>query len=91
MKQELTEASMPNPQHFIRYYVKSDWSSNCDILEIPYTSLYNTYKEWCNKNGESKILSNNKFGMKIKQFALKTHVRHSGNLTYCYILAEQKL
>ncbi|UZO18719.1 uncharacterized protein OCT59_010031 [Rhizophagus irregularis] len=53
------------------------WPDNCDTLEIPCTNFYSTYQNWCSENGENKTLSDNKFGMEIKQFIPKTRPRRS--------------
>ncbi|CAB4439055.1 unnamed protein product [Rhizophagus irregularis] len=91
MKQELIEASIPNPQRFIQYYLEMMWPDNCDTLEIPCTNFYSTYQNWCSEKGENKTLSDNKFGMEIKQFALKTRLRRSGTRENCYILDKAKI
>ncbi|CAB4446703.1 unnamed protein product [Rhizophagus irregularis] len=91
MKQELIEASIPNPQRFIQYYLEMMWPDNCDRLEIPCTNFYSTYQNWCSEKGENKTLSDNKFGMEIKQLAPKTRPRRSGTREYCYILDKAKI
>ena len=81
MKQELIEASMPNPQRFILEYINTYWPENTEnIREISCTKFYGIYTYWCQENGESKILSNNKFGMEIKQFIIKTCPRYIGKI-----------
>ena len=86
MKQELIEASMPNPQRFILEYIDTYWPENAEtIREIPCAKFYGIYATWCQDNGEQKILSNNKFGMEIKQFATKIRPRSEGR-TYHYKL-----
>ncbi|CAB4410467.1 unnamed protein product [Rhizophagus irregularis] len=91
MKQELIEASIPNPQRFIQYYLEMMWPDNCDRLEIPCTNFYSTYQNWCSEKGENKTLSDNKFDMEIKQFAPKTRLRRSGTRENCYILDKAKI
>ncbi|CAB4402137.1 unnamed protein product [Rhizophagus irregularis] len=91
MKQELIEASIPNPQRFLQYYLEIMWPDNCDTLEIPCTNFYSTYQNWCSEKGENKTLSDNKFGMEIKQFAPKTRLRRSGTRENCYILDKAKI
>ena len=87
MKQELIEASMPNPQCFMLEYMDTYWpAENAETTrEIPCTKFYGLYATWCQENGEQKILSNNKFGMEIKQFATKIRPRSEGR-TYHYKL-----
>jgi hypothetical protein len=81
---------MPNPQRFIRFYV--DLVIAIYLKSLVLVSITPIkYKEWCNENGESKTFSNNKFSMEIKQFAFRTCVRYSGNLTHCYILDRAKI
>ena len=73
MKQELIEASMPNPQRFMLEYIDRYWPEHSDnVQEIRCTKFYELYQQWCQENGEQKILSSNKFGMEIKQFIIKT-------------------
>ncbi|PKK74094.1 hypothetical protein RhiirC2_775201 [Rhizophagus irregularis] len=91
MKQKLIEASIPNPQRFIQYYLEMMWPDNCDILEIPCTNFYSTYQNWCSEKGENKTLSNNKFGIEIKQFIPKTRPRRSGARINHYILDKIKI
>ncbi|CAB4437318.1 unnamed protein product [Rhizophagus irregularis] len=91
MKQELIETSIPNPQRFLQYYLEIMWPDNCDRLEIPCTNFYSTYQNWCSEKGENKTLSDNKFGMEIKQLAPKTRPRRSGTREYCYILDKAKI
>ncbi|GBC28591.2 hypothetical protein GLOIN_2v1877063 [Rhizophagus irregularis DAOM 181602=DAOM 197198] len=91
MKQELIEASIPNPQRFIQYYLEMMWPDNCDTLEIPCTNFYSTYQNWCSEKGENKTLSDNKFGMEIKQFIPKTRPRRSGARINYYILDKAKI
>ncbi|CAB4419565.1 unnamed protein product [Rhizophagus irregularis] len=91
MKQELIEASIPNPQRFLQYYLEIMWPDNCDTLEISCTNFYSTYQNWCSEKGENKTLSDNKFGMEIKQLAPKTRPRRSGTREYCYILDKAKI
>ncbi|CAB4443500.1 unnamed protein product [Rhizophagus irregularis] len=91
MKQELIEASIPNPQRFLQYYLEIMWPDNCDRLEISCTNFYSTYQNWCSEKGENKTLSDNKFGMEIKQLAPKTRPRRSGTREYCYILDKAKI
>ncbi|CAG8724958.1 19927_t:CDS:2 [Rhizophagus irregularis] len=75
---ELIKASIPNPQRFIQYYLEMMCPNNCDTLEIPCTNFHSTYQNWCSEKGENKTLSDNKFGMEIKQFIPKTRPRRSG-------------
>ncbi|GET55235.1 D5-like helicase-primase [Rhizophagus irregularis DAOM 181602=DAOM 197198] len=91
MKRELIEASIPNPQRFIQYYLEMMWPDNCDTLEIPCTNFYSTYQNWCSEKGENKTLSDNKFGMEIKQFIPKTRPRRSGARINYYILDKAKI
>ncbi|GBC27127.2 integrase [Rhizophagus irregularis DAOM 181602=DAOM 197198] len=91
MKRELIEASIPNPQRFIQYYLEMMWPDNCDTLEIPCTNFYSTYQNWCSEKGENKTLSDNKFGMEIKQFAPKMRVSRSGTRINYYILDKAKI
>ncbi|CAB4418995.1 unnamed protein product [Rhizophagus irregularis] len=91
MKQELIEASIPNPQRFLQYYLEIMCPDNCDTLEISCTNFYSTYQNWCSEKGENKTLSDNKFGMEIKQLAPKTRPRRSGTREYCYILDKAKI
>jgi hypothetical protein len=91
MKQELIEASISNPQRFIQYYLEMMWPDNCDTLEIPCTNFYSTYQNWCSEKGENKTLSDNKFGMEIKQFIPKTRPRRSGARINYYILDKAKI
>ncbi|CAB4445841.1 unnamed protein product [Rhizophagus irregularis] len=91
MKQELIEASIPNPQRFIQYYLEMMWPDNCDRLEIPCTNFYSTYQNWCSEKGENKTLSDNKFGMEIKQFIPKTRPRRSGARINYYMLDKAKI
>ncbi|CAB4437257.1 unnamed protein product [Rhizophagus irregularis] len=91
MKQELIEASIPNPQRFLQYYLEIMWPDNCDRLEIPCTNFYSTYQNWCSKKGENKTLSDNKFGMEIKQLAPKMRVSRSGTRINYYILDRAKI
>ncbi|GET52805.1 D5-like helicase-primase [Rhizophagus irregularis DAOM 181602=DAOM 197198] len=91
MKWELIEASIPNPQRFIQYYLEIMWPDNCDTLEIPCTNFYSTYQNWCSEKGENKTLSDNKFGMEIKQFAPKMRVSRSGTRINYYILDKAKI
>ncbi|CAB4431994.1 unnamed protein product [Rhizophagus irregularis] len=67
------------------------WPDNCDTLEISCTNFYSTYQNWCSEKGENKTLSDNKFGMEIKQLAPKTRPRRSGTREYCYILDKAKI
>ncbi|GBC13564.1 poxvirus D5 protein [Rhizophagus irregularis DAOM 181602=DAOM 197198] len=91
MKRELIEASIPNPQRFIQYYLEMMWPDNCDTLEISCTNFYSTYQNWCSEKGENKTLSDNKFGMEIKQFIPKTRPRRSGARINYYILDKAKI
>ncbi|GET67348.1 D5-like helicase-primase [Rhizophagus irregularis DAOM 181602=DAOM 197198] len=91
MKRKLIEASIPNPQRFIQYYLEMMWPDNCDTLEIPCTNFYSTYQNWCSEKGENKTLSDNKFGMDIKQFAPKMRVSRSGTRINYYILDKAKI
>ncbi|GET50431.1 poxvirus D5 protein [Rhizophagus irregularis DAOM 181602=DAOM 197198] len=91
MKRELIEASIPNPQRFIQYYLEMMWPDNCDTLEIPCTNFYSTYQNWCSEKGENKTLSDNKFGMEIKQFTPKMRVSRSGTRINYYILDKAKI
>src|SRR5438309_673300 len=81
MKQDLIEASMPTPQRFMLEYVDRYWPEHGDnIQEIRCTRFYELYQQWCQENGEQKILSSNKFGMEIKQFITKTRPRSEGRI-----------
>ncbi|PKK56196.1 hypothetical protein RhiirC2_800542 [Rhizophagus irregularis] len=91
MKQELIEASIPNLQRFLQYYLEIMWPDNCDTLEIPCTNFYSTYQNWCSEKGENKTLSDNKFSMEIKQFAPKIRVSRSGTRINYYILDKAKI
>ncbi|CAB4447033.1 unnamed protein product [Rhizophagus irregularis] len=91
MKQELIEASIPNSQRFIQYYLEMMWPDNCERLEIPCTNFYSTYQNWCSEKGENKTLSDNKFGMEIKQFIPKTRPRRSGARINYYMLDKAKI
>ena len=86
MKQELMEASMPNPQRFLLDYMDTDWlETDENIREISCKRFYEIYAQWCQDNGEPKMLSSNKFGMELKQFVSKTRPR-SENRNYHYKL-----
>ncbi|UZO03760.1 uncharacterized protein OCT59_024163 [Rhizophagus irregularis] len=67
------------------------WPDNCDTLEILCTNFYSTYQNWCSEKGENKTLSDNKFGMEIKQFIPKTRPRRSGARINYYILDKAKI
>ncbi|GET67077.1 D5-like helicase-primase [Rhizophagus irregularis DAOM 181602=DAOM 197198] len=81
----------PESQRFIQYYLEMMWPDNCDTLEIPCTNFYSTYQNWCSEKGENKTLSDNKFGMEIKQFAPKMRVSRSGTRINYYILDKAKI
>jgi phage/plasmid-associated DNA primase len=83
MKQDLIEASMPNPQRFMLEYVDTYWPENAEpTQEIPCTKFYGIYASWCQDNGEPKVLSSNKFGMEIKQFVTKTRPRSENRIPH---------
>src|SRR6185437_4980449 len=44
--------------------------------------FYEIYTQWCQDNGETKMLSNNKFGMEIKQFVIKTRPRSENRIPH---------
>jgi len=83
MKQDLIEASMPNPQRFMLEYIDIYWPENGEnIREISCKKFYEIYTQWCQDNGEPKMLSNNKFGMEIKQFVIKTRPRSENRIPH---------
>jgi uncharacterized protein (UPF0297 family) len=93
MKQELMEEQLSNPKRFIINYTDiANWPEDDENIRVINCKIfYNLYRQWCDEAGEKKVLSDNKFGIEVKQYATKFRPRTSNGREYMYKLDRKEI